>query len=116
VRDKRQLTQSQKPLISAAVAALEVLTAVLLNILILLDVCYVDWCTVIEVCRQLQGTLVPKRVLRNSSAFFVSDAALLKALALLYLLCRKFTVLLLLDPEDGGTTILRNVISYLIVG
>jgi hypothetical protein len=46
---------------------------------------------------------------------FFPDAALLKALALLYLLCQKSTLLLLLGPEDGGT-ILRNVISYLTVG
>jgi hypothetical protein len=57
-------TEPHKLLISAAVATLEVLTAVLLEILILLDISYV------EVCLQLQGTLVRKRLRRNSSAFF----------------------------------------------
>lgn len=63
-------TVPHKLLISVAVATLEVLTAVLLGILVLLDVCYVDWCRVTEVCLHLQGTLVPKRVRRNSSALF----------------------------------------------
>jgi len=63
-------TEPHKLLISAAVATLEALTAVMLNILVLLDACYVDWCKVTELCLQLPGTLVPKKVGRNSSAFF----------------------------------------------
>ena len=63
-------TEPHKLLISAAVATLEILTAVLLEILVMLDVCYVVWCRVTDLCLQLQCTLVPKRVRRISSTFF----------------------------------------------